>query len=265
VNDLAPSPLRIFNSHASLDLSLLFISYDLAEDAAHSGLQSSMSSSNPTIPRRGTQRASHLRQVSNGSSEYVKSRPLSVLSETGIVNHDPVPPKSMANRRCNIWVHDESFSRDEVVINLDLFPDVKAGELMAIVALKTDSGVRDFVDKAQISNGEPTVLVEQSHLNPNSPVPVYGSEGNHDVDHGKKYLFIAKDMPKEIKTRQPNLEISVAKNVADVFNLKHRSNVLVTSVSSPCGICLAIADVPFRPMLQLAPPLTLNYASRTNT
>jgi DEP domain-containing protein 5 len=195
-----------------------------------------MSALTPSTPRRGTQRASHLRQVSNGSSEYVNSRPLTAASEYGTVDQDPVPLKPTVERRCNIWVHDENFSKDEVVLNLDLFPDVKPGELMAIVALKTDSGVRDFVDKAQTSktNGEdiaPIVPAEQGHSNPKSPVQVNGTEVNHDVDLGKRYLFIAKDMSKEMKSKQPNLEISVAKHVADVFNLKHRSNVLVTTVS----------------------------------
>ena len=154
------------------------------------------------------------------------------------MQHDPIIPKPTIGQRCNIWVHDEGFSKDEVVLNLDLFPDVKAGELMAILSLKTDSGVRDFQDKAQSSkvSGEhiaPANQAEPGSSNPTGPVPTNGSDVNHDVDNGRRYLFVAKDMTKEMKTRQKNLEISVAKHVADVFGLKHRSNVLVTSVSTP--------------------------------
>lgn len=192
-----------------------------------------MSALSPSTPRRGTQRASHLRQVSNGSSEYVNSRPLTAASEAGTVNHDPVPVKPIIERRCNIWVHDENFSKDEVVLNLDLFPDVAPGELMAIVALKTDSGARDFQDKAQTpkTNGEAIVPILPAERGPKSPVQVNGTEVNYDVDLGKRYLFVAKDMPKEMKSKHAGLEVSVAKHVADVFSLKHRSNVLVSTVS----------------------------------
>jgi hypothetical protein len=162
------------------------------------------------------------------------SRPMTIASDAGTVQHDPVVLKPVIERRCNIWVHDESFSKDEVVINLDLFPDIKSGELMAIVALKTDSGVRDFQDKAQTlkTNGELTAPATQSDRGHLNTVQLNGSEVNHDVDHGRRYLFIGKDMSKEMKAKQPNLEISVAKHVADMFSLKHRSNVLVTTVSN---------------------------------
>ena len=162
---------------------------------------------------------------------------MTAASDAGTVQHDPAPLRPVIERRCNIWVHDESFSRDEVVINLDLFPDVESGWLMAIVALKTDSGIRDFQDKAQTSklNGEtgaPAPQPDRGHTNLKNPVQVNGSEGNHDINHSRRYLFIGKDMSKEMKAKQSGLEISVAKQVADVFGIKHRSNVLVTTVSS---------------------------------
>ena len=124
------------------------------------------------------------------------------------------------------------------MLNLDLFPDVKPGELMAIVALKTDSGVRDFQDKAQMQNKESDSLgmavnLERSNSNPTSPAQLNGPYVTHDVDLGKRYLFLAKDMPKETKLKQPNLEVSVAKHIADVFCLKHRSNVLLSTVRLP--------------------------------
>lgn len=227
----------------------------------------------PSTPRRGTQRSSHLRHVSNGSSETMyNSRPVTAASESGAVPHEPVALKPIIERRCNIWVHDENFSKDEVVINLDLFPDVKSGELMAIAALKTDSGIRDFQDKAQNSktNGEsiaPTTQSDRGHSISKNPVQVNGSEVNHDVDRGRRYLFIGKDMSKEMKTKQPNLEISVAKHVADVFSLKHRSTVLVTTVSTCANLREAVfTDTNlYRPTLPPAPPRTLSCASKTNT
>jgi hypothetical protein len=166
------------------------------------------------------------------------SRPLTAASETGTVQHDPIPPKLPIERRCILWVHSEADYKEEVVLNLDLFPDVKPGELMAIVALKTDSGVRDFQEKVQVQRKDAdnlgtAIKRERSNSHPKSPAQINGIDAMHDVDLGKRYLFIAKDMPKEIKLKQPNLEVSVAKHIADVFCLKHRSNVLLTAVRQP--------------------------------
>jgi hypothetical protein len=184
-------------------------------------------------PRRGIQRTSHLRQVSNGSSD-TNSRPATAASDTSTVQNDPVLPSLPIERKCVLWVHDEGFSKEEVVLNLDLFPDVKAGDLMAILALKTDTGVRDFQEKAQplkkdVEGLSVTMERERSASHPRSPGFVNGSYAK-TLDVGNRCLFIVKDMPKEIKAKQPNLEISVAKHIADVFCLKHRSNILLTTV-----------------------------------
>ncbi|KAF8848591.1 vacuolar membrane-associated protein-like protein IML1 [Acephala macrosclerotiorum] len=205
----------------------------------------------PTTPRHGTQRASHLRQVSNGSADIMfNSRPVTA-SDASTVQPDPTPSKVYVERRCSLWVHENGFSKDEVVLNLDLFPDVKPGELMAIVALKTDTGVRDFQDKVQTARKDVETLAtaiqrERSGSNPRSPGPANGSEAKHDVDLGNRYLFIARDMPKEMKAKQPTLEVSVAKHIADVFCLKHRSNVLLTTtdaaVSSASHVELTFKD-----------------------
>jgi DEP domain-containing protein 5 len=190
----------------------------------------------PLTPRRGTQRASHLREVSNGSSDIMyNSRPVTAASNSETDQHDTVPVKLPVERICVLWNHDEGFSKEEVVINLDLFPDVKAGELLAVVALKTESVVRDFQEKPQTSKKDVDTLAtamqrERSNSNPRSPGPPIDNHTKHDVDHGKRYLFIARDMSKEMKAKAPNLEVSVAKHIADLFCLKHRSNVLITTV-----------------------------------
>jgi hypothetical protein len=191
----------------------------------------------PSTPRRGTLRASHLRHVSNGSAESpYNSRPLSVASETGTAQYDPTPLKPPVERRCIVWVHDEVFSKEEVVLNLDLFPEIKAGDLMAIVALKAEIGVRDFQEKAQKKDADnlaTSMQRERSNSNPHSPNQANGTDSKHDVDMGKRYLFLAKDMSKEMKAKHPALEVSVAKSIADVFCFKQRSNVLLTSVGLP--------------------------------
>jgi hypothetical protein len=191
----------------------------------------------PPTPRRGPSRASHLREVSNGSVVMYDSRP-TTASDTGTVQYPPAPSPLPIERRCILWVHDESFSKEEVVLNLDLFPDVKPGDLMAIVALKTDTGVRDFPEKAQSTKRDPESLAasmqrERSSSHPRSPGPNNGGDTKNQADVGNRYLFVAKDMPKDIKSKQLGLELSVAKHIADVFCLKHRSSVLLTTVCTP--------------------------------
>ena len=188
-----------------------------------------------STPRRGTLRASHLRQVSSGSldstSSKGNSRPPSISSDTGTAHYVPDAPKAPVERRCNLWVHDDGFSKDEVVLNMDLFPEVQPGDLLAIIGLKTDSGVRDFQEsnlpKKDAENLGTTMHRERSKSTPKSPVL---PDTKYDSQLGKRYLFCAKDLPKELKLKNPTLEVSIHKQLADVFNFKHRSNVLITTV-----------------------------------
>jgi hypothetical protein len=161
------------------------------------------------------------------------SRPRTAASDSGAVQHSSVPIKLPVERVCVLWHHDEAFSKEEVVLNLDLFPTVKAGELLAILSLKTEPVVRDFQEKAQTFKKDVDNIVTAVKRDPsNSPRPSNDNDTKQGVDLGKRYLFIAKDMPKEMKAKHQGLEVSVAKHVADLFCLKHRSNVLITTVSS---------------------------------
>ncbi|TVY56894.1 Vacuolar membrane-associated protein iml1 [Lachnellula cervina] len=188
----------------------------------------------PITPRRGIKGngKSHLRNVSNGSSQ----------SDTGTAHHDPIPVKLPTQRKCTLWVHEEAFSKDDVVLDLDLFPDVKPGELMDVVALKADSGVRDFQEVAQPSRKDgdslsATMQRQRSNSNSDSPSTASGNHARRDSDIGKRYLFIAQEMSKEVKAKQSRFEISVAKHIADLFGLKHRSQVLVSTTDT--AVCSA--------------------------
>jgi hypothetical protein len=167
----------------------------------------------------------------------VNSRPRTAASDAGTVQHGRVPAKLPVERVCVLWHHDEGFAKEEVVLNLDLFPDVKAGELLAILSLKTEPVARDFQEKAQVfkkdvDNVATAMQRDPSNSNPRSAGLANDNDAKQDVDLGKRYLFIAKDMSKEMKAKHPKLEVSVAKHIADLFCLKHRSNVLITTVSS---------------------------------
>jgi hypothetical protein len=200
-----------------------------------------MSAIPPSKSRRGPRRASHLRQVSTGSpdSSYTSrpaTRPSDVETETA--QNDSISPRGCIEKRCNLWTHEESFSKHEVVLNLDLFPGVNPGDLMAIVPLKADMGARDHQEKTQglkkdSDSFPPSMQRDRSHSNPNSFSQGSVADSRQDIDIENRYLFIAKDMSREIKEKPQGLEVSVAKHVADIFGFKHRSNVLVTTVRLP--------------------------------
>ncbi|RDW80843.1 putative vacuolar membrane protein IML1 [Coleophoma crateriformis] len=184
-----------------------------------------MSAAIPATPRRGAPRPSHLRQVSNGSSETFHTD-----SSTGTaIQHASRPMKQTVIEKCTLWVHEKDFPNEDVVLDLDLFPTIKDGDLLAIVALKTDSGVRDFQD---VEIGGPAgTSSDRNNSNIGLPGKGIAADIKYDVDPAKRYLFVAKDMKKDIKAKHSGLQVSIAKNLADVFMLKHRSSVLLTTIS----------------------------------
>lgn len=56
------------------------------------------------------------------------------------------------------------------------------------------------------------------------------SIGDHDAGH-HKFVFIIKDMPKELKARQPDVHVSVVRHIADAFGIRKGTQVLLTPVS----------------------------------
>jgi hypothetical protein len=109
---------------------------------------------------------------------------------------------------------------------------------MAVVALRSDTGVRDFQEnvtaqKIEVDGLSTALPGDQNSSKPNSPGGASGSSIKHDLDVGKQCLFVVKDMPKEMKARQPSTEISVVKHIADTFHLKTRAQVVVVTVCHP--------------------------------
>lgn len=49
----------------------------------------------------------------------------------------------------------------------------------------------------------------------------------------ERYIFVVKDMARELKARYPHVELYVAKQIADVFGMKKGSQVILAPVRSP--------------------------------
>ena len=46
----------------------------------------------------------------------------------------------------------------------------------------------------------------------------------------KRYICVAKDMPKDLKIRYPTVEVYVAKHIADAFGMRKGTQVTLTPV-----------------------------------
>ena len=141
--------------------------------------------------------------------------------------------KSAANVRptrvqkiCALWTHDENFSRDEVVFNIDKFVElpIASGSLARILAIKQTTAVRDFQTALKTSPVDPRQskvdevqrdLVPETEPKkaPRRSVTITLDEngvaiqGSRDVDPQKSYVFVTKPMSPEQKAKHPNLQV----------------------------------------------------------
>ncbi|KAH8123129.1 hypothetical protein LI328DRAFT_157154 [Trichoderma asperelloides] len=176
----------------------------------------------PSAPRRGPHWSHHLRQSSTNSdraSEASLASPRSMSTHSTIKDAKDEKPRK-AEHYCAVTVN-EGYSRDEVLLNLDLIGgDIKPGTLMSIAVVKSD------LSKSSAGYGSYKKLAHED----NSSLR-YQNSGPCDPNNlGHQYIFVAKDMPKEVKGRQPEAEVYVVKHIADTFGMKKGSIVLLTPV-----------------------------------
>ncbi|KAF4469634.1 vacuolar membrane-associated iml-1 [Fusarium albosuccineum] len=171
------------------------------------------STRNP-IPRKGSH-WSHLRQFSRSSLDRTHTEPPASL--TSVSTHSTIKDekRTKLERRCTVTVN-EGYAKDEVLLNFDTVGgDIKPGTLMCI------SAVKDDVRKASTGHGS---------------VNKQSQEGTSTCQNGDgagfKYAFVAKDMPQEMKVRQPDVEVYVLKHIADAFGMKKGSQVTLTVVDA---------------------------------
>ena len=120
-------------------------------------------------------------------------------------------------RRCTVTVN-ESFVRDEVLMNPDLFDDeITPGALVAIDVVKPEADKQSQGISGKASSAD--------HRKDGKPASHHSA-----TDTQRRYIFVVKEMPKELKTRHPNVELYVAKHIADAFGMKRGSQVLLSLV-----------------------------------
>ncbi|KAH7150054.1 hypothetical protein B0J13DRAFT_282345 [Dactylonectria estremocensis] len=169
------------------------------------------------VPRKGPH-WSHLRQFSRSNLERIPAEPPASVASASTHSTVKEEKRAKIERRCTVAVN-EGYSKDEVLLNLDLVgSDVKPGVLMCIVTVKEDTR------KPSTGHGSSNKQGQDQNSSSKSASTTQGDGA------GNSYVFVVKDMPQEMKARQPDVEVYVVKHIADAFGMKKGSQVLLTMV-----------------------------------
>ncbi|KUI56833.1 Vacuolar membrane-associated protein iml1 [Cytospora mali] len=169
-----------------------------------------------SAPRR-PQWSSHLRQLSRTSLDKLateSSRSPDTMSSNSTLRGDSRDHHNgSTERKCTITIN-ESFARDEILLNLDLFSSrIKPGMLVSIDILKPEFSKQQTTAAKRLASQDA------------------GKNGASDSNQlSNRYIFVVKDMPRELKARHPHVELYVAKHIADVFGMKKGSQVILAPV-----------------------------------
>ncbi|CAG8276641.1 unnamed protein product [Penicillium salamii] len=193
---------------------------------------------------RGPMRRSHLRQVSAASLESTSSAHSQEAQHDQTTDDRTVrlSSTSWTRHQCAMWVHDEMFSREEILLNPSAFgeTDVQIGDVVEILPMRVagDTGYSNLKPEAASKSGR------EAHVEKN-PTSQSDATSKFKTPLQNRCLFVVKALPPEIKARHPQLEISVTNNVANIFGFKNRTQVLLSIVDrDQCGA--SHVDIAFR-------------------
>lgn len=176
--------------------------------------------SSSSSARRPHSHWSHLRQLSRTSLDKLSTEgprsPDTVSSNSTLRAETRDEQHGSLRRKCTVTVN-ESFARDDILLNLDLFSsNYKPGMLVSIEILKPE------VSKQQATAAKKLAAQDAAR---------HGAADPHQPS--RRYIFVVKDMARELKARFPHVEIYVAKQIADVFGMKKGSQVILAPVCLP--------------------------------
>ncbi len=163
--------------------------------------------------------ASHLRLMSTGSSTMFHGalHADETVPGTHIVSAAPQAKSGVSVRLLySLSIHDENFSKEDVVMNLALFhgSDVKAGTLMQLTALKGSVETIVHGGKSQSAIQKPITAAD---VQPES------------LDVNRHHVFSAKAMSEEMLLKQPKTQISISRRVEHASGFEKGSQVLVST------------------------------------
>lgn len=189
--------------------------------------------------------------------------------------------RTRVQKICTLWTHDDNFSRDDVVFNVEKFTELPAtpGSLIQVIALKYGTATRDFQSSSRAPKGNGQSKIDDPSENASPSLSRRGRKGSikrtldengsvsqedREVDMDKSYIFVAKPFPADLKSKHSNLQVSIAEKIAKVFGLRSRMQVIVTLVSYDRYPSFIRAD-PARPTRTSTRRLMLKSRFVTNT
>ncbi|KAG7287843.1 vacuolar membrane-associated protein iml1 [Staphylotrichum longicolle] len=172
-------------------------------------------------PAKGPNWPTHLRQFSKTSSHdrslesTYSNSPGETVSSNSTLRERPSSRLCLhPERRWTVTVN-ESFARDEVLLNLDLIGhDIQPGCLVAIDVMRADTE-----KPSQPSHHKHQHLQDRK-------------DGASAACTERRYICVAKDMPKDLKTRYSTVEVYVAKHIADAFGMRKGTQVTLTPIDA---------------------------------
>ncbi|KAK6082577.1 vacuolar membrane-associated protein iml-1 [Seiridium cupressi] len=177
----------------------------------------------PSAPRRSpAQWTSHLRQISKTSFDRTPLDPPHSPDTASSVStvREAHPPKRVLERTCTVSIN-ESIIGAEVLLNLELLGGgIRPGSLMSITPLRSDQDRSSSVNYGSLRPA-----------NIHRALSSYDDPSKQDSEARRKpYIFIVKDVSKELKARQPHVEVYVAKHIGDAFGMKKGTQVVLAPV-----------------------------------
>jgi DEP domain-containing protein 5 len=170
-------------------------------------------------------KGSHLRQVSTGSPDTIKddSPNQSYDRDMGTVR-SPITQDSalgkLRNKTCLLWVHDDKYSKDDVLFNTSIFPDgsVSTEDLVEVKAVAANSDIRDFQqiydskatgsgDEARSKDAASNAHNITSEKSAATTDPRPRQETTHDLEKHKHCIFVVKPLSPEVKAKHAGLQV----------------------------------------------------------
>ncbi|KAL2040001.1 hypothetical protein N7G274_007404 [Stereocaulon virgatum] len=161
--------------------------------------------------------SSHLRHVSNGGlvidqdATIDKAQPDVIAGSFSTRQQEQTP----IQRVFAVSVHDESFSKEDIILNASGDDNIPMGELLRLVPLKGTGAFH------------------------------HGKVSDEDLDWGKQFVFVSKPVSQDLLSIQPDLQISIIRHVAQVFGFKKGASVVV-STTGEAGFHASHVEIIFR-------------------
>lgn len=160
------------------------------------------------------------RRGSNDSSSTIKPGPRA--HQAGSSNQQ----QRRISTKCTLWVHDENFSKEDVILNASMFPEgsLQVGDLAEIIAFTADLVTQAPEAPEQSTSSGGAATREKGSGDPLGPTRSASTTTAGDLDGGdvqdasernadggpsnrRGYVFLVKNLNNEQRARQSNLQV----------------------------------------------------------